>query len=114
MHRRASRVEHADAAIAQRIDETVRRPEFAQSNCRCLQRRDRTGADQDIGLQSADRRAYQVQAAHAAAHQFARRGHGHAAIVLGDHEFGAIGNGGGQLREFTYRLLLHFSSPVLR
>ena len=101
MHRRAGRVEHADATVAQGIDETVRRPEFAQRHRRGFNDVDGAGADQYLRLQPADGHAYQVQAAHAAAHEFARGGHGHAAIVRGDHEFGAVGYRGGQVREIT-------------
>ena len=64
--------------------------ELAESNSRGLDGLHATGTNQQVGLQSADGHADQVQAAHAPAHQRPGRGHRHASRVLRNGELGAI------------------------
>jgi hypothetical protein len=97
--RRAGGVLDGDRAAFHRTRKARRQTEFAQRNGRSFQSGDTAGADQHVGLQAGDRHRHQVQVFHPAADQRQGGGHRHAALVLGDHQFGAIGHHCGQFSD---------------
>ena len=98
--RRAGRIDHPQAAF-------LAAPRRSAARCRTrpsvtaggLERAHAAGADQHVGLDSADRHAQQMQVAHAAPDQLARGRHGDAGRILGNGEQRAVRDGSGERLE---------------